>query len=51
MVYSPVSGIAAGDGQHVPVLVVQLHGITAVVVTRPAGFLAEQGVMQDRFGG
>src|SRR6056300_2082533 len=41
-------GITAGNGQHMPVLVVQLHCITAVVVTRPAGFLAEQRVLQDR---
>jgi len=42
-------GITAGNCQYVPVLVIQLHYITAVVVTRPTYLLAEQGVVKDRF--
>src|SRR5687768_4496186 len=33
--------IATRDGQHVPVLVVDLHDVAAVVVARPARFPAE----------
>ena len=34
-----------------PVLVVELHVIAAVVVTRPTGLFAEQGVLHNTLGG
>src|SRR5262245_42710997 len=43
--------IAARNRQNVPVGVVHLHGVAAVVVTRPAGLLAEQRVLRDALGG
>src|SRR5215204_2623174 len=43
--------IAARNRQHVPVCIVHLHGVAPVVVTRPAGLLAEQGVLGDALGG
>src|ERR1700726_3102696 len=43
--------IASRNGQHVPVLVVQLHDIAAVVVARPARLLAEQRVLRDALRG
>src|SRR4026207_1664971 len=42
--------IAARDRQHVPVRVVHLQGVPPVVVTRPAGLLAEQRVLRDALG-
>src|SRR5690348_10341500 len=44
-------GIAAGHGEHVPVLVVQLHGIPAIVVAGPTRLLAEERVVGDALGG
>src|SRR5580704_18024943 len=43
--------IAAGNSQYVPVCVVDLHGVAAVVVARPASLLAEQGVLRDALCG
>src|SRR5687768_1130487 len=43
--------IAARNGQHVPVLVVHLHDVSPVVVTRPARLLAEQRVLRDALRG
>src|SRR5690606_27329366 len=40
-------GVTAGNCQYMPVLVVHLHRVTPVVVTRPACFLAEQRVLSD----
>src|SRR5210317_1896706 len=40
--------ITTRNSQNVPVLVVQLHRVTTVVVTRPTSFLTEQGVMEHR---
>src|SRR5688572_17156697 len=42
--------IAARNRQHGPARVVHLHGVTPVVVTRPAGLLAEQRVLRDALG-
>src|SRR5882757_5093625 len=43
--------IATRNGQHVPVLVVQLHDIAAVVVARPARLFPEQRVLRDALRG
>src|SRR5580765_7967281 len=42
--------IATRNRQHVPICVVHLHGVAPVVVTRPAGLLAEQCVLRDALG-
>src|SRR5712692_7453774 len=53
LLHCPASGIpvVAGQGEAMPIGIVQLHMITAVVIPRPTRFLAEQRVMRHGLRG
>jgi hypothetical protein len=51
IVHLPPSRSVAGQGDAVPVLVVQLDEVAAVAAARPASLLAEQRVAPDGLGG
>src|SRR6185312_6336449 len=43
--------VIAGESEAVPILVVEPRMIGAIVITGPACFLSEQGVLRHAFGG
>ena len=47
LLHCPFPGIpiVSGQGEAMPILVVQLHVVTAIIIAGPTRFLAEQGVM------
>src|SRR5882762_10938653 len=49
LLHFPFAGIpvVAGQGEAMPILIIQLHVITPVVIPRPARFLAEQRMARD----
>ena len=50
--HCPLAGfpVVLGQGKAMPVFIVELHMITAIVIPRPARFLAEHRVMRHRLG-
>src|SRR5216684_1862645 len=53
LLHRPIAGIAVvpGQGEAMPILIVELHMITPVVIPRPTRFLAEQRVAGDGLRG
>src|SRR5712691_11719248 len=53
LLHFPFAGIPveAGQGEAMPILIIQLHVITPVVIPRPTRFLAEQRVTGDGLRG